>query len=214
MKNTYRYIVIEGNIGAGKTSLTDIYCKHFNAKGIYEQFVDNPFLPRFYENPGKYALQLELSFLVERFQQMKNELESSLFHNAIIADYHLKKSLVFAAETLNEDNFKLYTRIFHSMTSTLPQPDLYIYLHQKPAQLLKNIAHRGRTYESNISADYLERIQKSYFRYFRQVNNFPVVVVNCAGIDFINDIKYLDKLLKIPQMNFSNGYNVLENFND
>lgn len=206
----YRYIAIEGNIGAGKTTLTQALCQHLNAKGIYEQFVDNPFLPRFYENPDKYALQLELSFLVERFRQLKEELESSLFHNSIVADYYLKKSLVFASATLNEDDFKLYARIFHSMTSTLPEPDLIIYLHQNPNQLLKNIAHRGRTYESNISANYLEEIQKSYFRFFRQVNAFPVVVVDCQKMDFVENNDLMNQLLSIPRQSFSRGYNVYE----
>jgi deoxyguanosine kinase len=141
-------------------------CDHFNAKGIFEQFIDNPFFPRFYENPERYALQLELSFLVERFRQLKDELESSLFHQSIIADYYLKKSLVFAAETLEDDDYKLYSGIFHTMFSSLPKPDLYIYLHTKPEQLLKNIARRGRTYESGISKEYLLKIQQSYFQIF------------------------------------------------
>ncbi len=204
----YRYIAIEGNIGAGKTTLTDAFCRHLNAKGIYEQFVDNPFLPRFYEDPKKYALQLELSFLVERFRQLKEELESSLFHDAIVADYYLKKSLVFASATLNEDDFKLYARIFQSMTGTLPEPDLVIYLHQNSDQLLKNIARRGRTYESNISSEYLEQIQRSYFRFFKQVSAFPVVVVDCQNINFVDDRQYLNKLLNIPVQVFNKGFNV------
>ncbi len=211
-KLQYKYIVIEGNIGAGKTSLTDYFCEKYNAKGIYEQFVDNPFLPKFYENPEKYALQLELSFLAERFQQMKQELDSSLFHNAIVADYYLKKSLVFAAETLDDDNFQLYSRIFHSMTATLPKPDLYIYLHQEPKQLLTNIAHRGRTYESNISANYLEKIQQSYFRYFKQINDFPVVVVDCTHKNFVTDSQTRNQLLEIPMQTYKKGYNVFSGF--
>ncbi len=211
-KLQYKYIVIEGNIGAGKTSLAEYFCDEYNAKGIYEQFVDNPFLPKFYEDPEKYALQLELSFLAERFQQMKQKLGGSLFHNAIVADYYLKKSLVFAAETLDEENFHLYSRIFHSMTSTLPKPDLYIYLHQETNQLLNNIARRGRTYESNISEQYLEKIQQSYFRYFKQINTFPVVVVDCINIDFVNNSNTRKKLLEIPTKSYRNGYNVFSEF--
>ena len=208
--SNYRYIVVEGNIGAGKTTLTEAYCRHLNAKEIYEQFVDNPFLPLFYENPDKYAFQLELSFLVERFRQLKEELESSLFHDAIVADYYLKKSLIFASTTLDEADFKLYARIFHSMTSTLPEPDIVIYLHQNPEQLLQNIARRGRTYESNISNTYLEQIQKSYFRFFKQVSAFPVVVVDCQNIDFVADKAYLNKLLDIPFQRFNKGFNVYD----
>lgn len=204
--NIYKYIVIEGNIGSGKTSLAHMMCEYFNAKGIFEQFVDNPFLPRFYENPERYALQLELSFLVERFRQLKDELESSLFHQSMIADYYLKKSLVFAAETLADDEYQLYSGIFHGMFSSLPKPDLYIYLHQKPEQLLKNIAHRGRTYESNISADYLLKIQHSYFRYFKQVNEFPIVVVDCDQLDFVNSRDDFKKLVTIPAKQFKKGY--------
>jgi deoxyadenosine/deoxycytidine kinase len=206
----YRYIIIEGNIGSGKTTLTKKMCERFNAKGIFEQFVDNPFLPRFYENPERYALQLELSFLVERFRQLKDELESSLFHQSIIADYYLKKSLVFAAETLNDDDYKLYSGIFHTMFSSLPRPDLYIYLHQNPDKLLKNIAQRGRTYESNISEEYLLKIQQSYFRYFKQVNEFPIVVIDCYEMDFVKNETDMKKLLTIPEMKFKNGYQLYE----
>ncbi|PLX23993.1 MAG: hypothetical protein C0599_03195 [Salinivirgaceae bacterium] len=207
---SYKYIVIEGNIGSGKTTLTQKMCDHFNAKGIFEQFVDNPFLPRFYENPDRYALQLELSFLVERFRQLKDELESSLFHQSLIADYYLKKSLVFAAETLDDDDYKLYSGIFHTMFSNLPKPDLYIYLHNKPEQLLKNIAHRGRTYESNISAEYLAKIQQSYFRYFKQVTDFPVVVVDCDQLDFVQNQEDYQIMLEIPRKKYKKGFQIYE----
>lgn len=208
--NNYKYIVIEGNIGSGKTSLAHKMCDYFNAKGIFEQFVDNPFLPRFYENPERYALQLELSFLVERFRQLKDELESSLFHKSMIADYYLKKSLVFAAETLEEDDYKLYSGIFHSMFSSLPKPDLYIYLHQNTEQLLKNIAYRGRTYESGISKEYLLKIQQSYFRYFKQVNEFPVVVVDCDKLDFVNNEVDFEKMLSITSKQYKKGFQLYE----
>jgi deoxyguanosine kinase len=207
---SYKYIVIEGNIGSGKTTLTQKMCDYFNAKGIFEQFIDNPFLPRFYENPERYALQLELSFLVERFRQLKDELESSLFHQSIIADYYLKKSLVFAAETLEDDDYKLYSGIFHTMFSSLPKPDLYIYLHTKPEQLLKNIARRGRTYESNISAEYLSKIQQSYFRYFKQVNDFPIVVVDTGQLDFVKNQDDFQILMDIPRQSFKKGFQIYE----
>ncbi|MDA3868002.1 MAG: deoxynucleoside kinase [Salinivirgaceae bacterium] len=209
MEINYKYIIIEGNIGAGKTSLAQAYCKHYNATAVYEQFVDNPFLPRFYENPDKYALQLELSFLVDRFRQTETELNATLFHNLIVADYYLKKSLIFAAETLSEDDFKLYSRIFNSMTGNLPKPDLYIYLHQTPEQLLKNIAKRGRTYESNISANYLIKIQQSYFRFFKQVNSFPIVVVDCNQVNFLSNKEQLEHLLRIPERSYKKGMNIL-----
>lgn len=207
---SYKYIVIEGNIGSGKTTLTQKMCEHFNAKGIFEQFVDNPFLPRFYENPDRYALQLELSFLVERFRQLKDELESSLFHHSIISDYYLKKSLVFASETLDDKDYKLYSGIFHTMFSSLPKPDLYIYLHSKPEQLLKNIARRGRTYESNISAEYLTKIQQSYFRYFKQVADFPIIVIDSDQMDFVKNQSDLEALLEIPQKKYKKGFQIYE----
>lgn len=209
MQQNYQYIVIEGNIGAGKTTLTKAFCDQFDAIGLYEQFVDNPFLPLFYENPKKYALQLELSFLLERIQQMNEEMGSTLFHSAIIADYYLKKSLIFAAETLSSNDYELYSRIFKGLTGNLPEPNLYIYLHQNPEQLLKNIAKRGRTYESNISAEYLSNIQKSYFRFFKQIQNYPIVVVDCTNIDFITSKHHLEWFYNLTQKEWKNGYNII-----
>lgn len=209
MDNKYQYIVIEGNIGAGKTSLTQALCKKYNALGLYEQFTENPFLPLFYKDPARYALQLELTFLLDRIRQQNNELKNNLFHNGIIADYYLKKSLIFAAETLTNDELKIYSRIYNGLTGNLPEPDLCIFLHQTPQQLLKNIAKRGRTYESNISEEYLLKIQKSYFRFFKQINNYPILMIDCSSIDFISNDKHLQWLMNLPTQKWEKGYNIL-----
>lgn len=209
MENKYQYIVIEGNIGAGKTSLTQAFCQKYNTLGLYEQFSDNPFLPLFYENPARFALQLELTFLLDRIRQQNNDLKNTLFHQGIVADYYLKKSMIFAAETLTDEEFKLYGRIYSELTGNMPQPDLCIFLHQTPQQLLKNIAKRGRTYESNISEEYLTKIQKSYFRFLKQIDNFPILIVDCTNIDFVSNTNLLQWLLNLPTQNWKNGYNIL-----
>ena len=141
----YNYIAIEGNIGAGKTSLATKISEQFGAKLLLERFADNPFLPKFYANPTRYSFPLELSFLADRYQQLKEELGSiDMFSPFTIADYYFMKSLVFASSTLEEDEYNLYRQIFHIIHSSLPKPDLYVYLHVPPEKLLSNIASRGR----------------------------------------------------------------------
>ncbi|HET8839257.1 MAG TPA: 2-amino-4-hydroxy-6-hydroxymethyldihydropteridine diphosphokinase, partial [Flavobacteriaceae bacterium] len=162
----FQYISIEGNIGAGKTSLAKMISEDlptgkagFNAKLILEGFKDNPFLPKFYENPQRYAFPLEMSFLAERYQQLSDEINQyDLFSDFVVADYEVSKSLTFAEITLQEDEFLLYKKLFQLMHKNLVQPDLYIYLYQNTERLLENIKLRGRDYEGNITADYLEKV--------------------------------------------------------
>ncbi|HRX32118.1 MAG TPA: deoxynucleoside kinase, partial [Tenuifilaceae bacterium] len=154
-----QYLVIEGNIGAGKTTLATMLANELNAKLTLEQFSDNPFLPKFYQNPERYSFPLELSFLAERYRQLNVDLRStSLFHNITIADYFFMKSLIFAQNTLTGDELQLYKQLFNIIYSSLPKPDLYVYLHLPTEKLLKNIEKRGREYEKTITADYLNSI--------------------------------------------------------
>jgi len=184
----YNFIVIEGNIGAGKTSLSNKIASDFNAKLILEQFAENPFLPKFYEEPEKYSFPLEMSFLADRYNQLKNELsEQDLFKSFTIADYYFMKSLIFSKQTLKDDEYKLYSQFFHIIYNSLPKPDLYVYLHSDVDKLLANIKQRGRNYEQEITADYLLKIQNSYFSFFKQQQDLNFLVIDTNNIDFIGD---------------------------
>lgn len=192
----YPYIVVEGNIGSGKTSLVKMLTKEFSAHAIYEEFSDNPFLPKFYAEPEKHAFPLELSFLAERYHQLKKELNTrDLFHKNIISDYYFIKSLIFAEITLPEDEFALYKKLFHIIHQKLPQPDLLIYLYSDVERLQKNIIKRGRDYESQITDDYLKKIHKGYFNFLNQQNTFPVLILNLTNIDFVEQKEDFMKIL-------------------
>lgn len=183
-----RYLVIEGNIGAGKTSLSEKIAEDFNAKLILERFADNPFLPKFYENPDKYAFPLEMSFLADRYNQLKNQLDQyDLFNNFIVSDYYFVKSLIFSANTLKEDEYQLYRKLFDIIYSKLPKPDLYVYLHKNIYNLLENIKKRGRCYEQNISSEYLKRIEDGYFKFFNQEPELNFLIIETDNIDFVNN---------------------------
>ncbi|MDX2442761.1 MAG: deoxynucleoside kinase [Bacteroidales bacterium] len=188
----YNYIVIEGNIGAGKTSLAKKIAAEYNAKLVLEQFADNPFLPKFYKEPDKYSFQLELSFLADRYRQLKKDMVNpDLFYSFIVADYYFMKSLIFAGSTLKDDEYKLYRQLFMIIYESLPKPDLYIYLHVNVENLLNNIQKRGRSYEKEIKSDYLEGIQNGYFEFFRQNPNTTYLVLDINEIDFVsNNLDY------------------------
>ncbi len=197
----YNYIVIEGNIGAGKTTLASMIARDCNAKLILERFADNPFLPKFYNDPARYAFPLELSFLADRYGQLRDELvEPDLFKSFTVADYYFMKSLIFSSKTLEQDEFNLYRQIFYIIYSSIPKPDLYVYLHVPPERLLKNIAMRGREYEKSITADYLSGIQESYFTFFRQNKENRYLVLDVSNIDFV---ACHDDYLKVKEMIFT-----------
>lgn len=196
MKNNF--IVIEGNIGAGKTSLSKKFAEDFNAKLILEQFADNPFLPKFYKEPERYSFQLEMSFLIERYNQMKNELrELELFKSFTISDYFFTKSLIFAQTTLEDEEYKLYRKLFNIIYSSLPKPDLYVYLHLNVNNLEDNIKKRGRSYEQEIKKEYLSNIQDGYFEYFKQQQDFTFLIIDTNGIDFVNNQTDYNKIKEI-----------------
>ena len=192
----YAYIVVEGNIGSGKTSLVKMLTKEFSAYSFYEEFSENPFLPKFYANPEKHAFPLELSFLAERYHQLKKELNTrDLFHKNIISDYYFFKSLIFAEINLPEDEFALYKKLFYIIHQKLPQPDLLVYLYSDIERLQMNISKRGRDYESSISDDYLRQIQKGYLNFLSQQNKFPVLILNLSNIDFVKQKEDFMKIL-------------------
>lgn len=205
MKN-YNFIAIEGNIGAGKTSLATMISKDFNAKLILEQFEDNSFLPKFYKEPDKYAFPLEMSFLAARFQQLKDQLgNQDLFKSFTISDYYIVKSLIFAQKTLAEDEFKLYTRFFNIILTQLPKPDLFVYLHVKVPKLQENIKIRGRSYEQNIKDEYLEKIKDGYFEFIKQQTNMPILVIDTNEIDFVHNVSHYNSLVNIINKEYSPG---------
>jgi deoxyadenosine/deoxycytidine kinase len=198
LESKYKYIVIEGNIGAGKTSLTTRIAKEYNAKLVLEQFAENPFLPKFYKNPERFSFPLELSFLADRYQQLKKEMANpDLFFSFVIADYYYMKSLIFAGRTLKNDEYKLYRQLFWITYESLPKPDLYVYLHVDTRKLIENIKKRGRSYEQNISEEYLLKIQKGYFEFFSQNPNLRYLIIDVNELDFVSDRNDYDKLTEI-----------------
>ena len=188
-----QYLVIEGNIGAGKTTLATKLASDLNAKLVLERFADNPFLPKFYSNPERYSFTLELSFLADRYKQLNEDLRSvPLFQSLLIADYFFMKSLIFAKNTLSGDEYNLYRQVFEIIYNSIPKPDLYVYLHLPTSKLLENIHKRGREYEQTITAEYLEEIQKGYFDFFRQHPEYTFLIIDTSNIDFVsNSADYL-----------------------
>jgi len=201
------YLVIEGNIGAGKTTLAQMISEKYQTKLVLEQFADNPFLPKFYENQQQYSFPLEMAFLAERYNQLNRELSHfDLFSPFTVSDYYFMKSLIFAQNTLQPDEFNLYRQFFTIIYDKMPKPDLYVYLHKDADLLLKNIADRGRNYETFITKDYLEKITQGYFGYFRQQTDFPILIVDTNGIDFVNKPADFEKmLLPIFNKQYSKG---------
>ncbi|TRX38700.1 2-amino-4-hydroxy-6-hydroxymethyldihydropteridine diphosphokinase [Flavobacterium sp. ZT3R18] len=199
--NQYNYIAIEGNIGAGKSTLALKMAQDFNAKTVLERFADNPFLPKFYEDQNRYAFSLEMSFLADRYQQLSDDLSQfDLFKDFIIADYHIFKSLLFSKITLEVDEFRLYRTLFDIIYKEMPKPDLYIYLYQNTERLLQNIKNRGRSYEQDITAEYLEKINKGYLDYIKTQTNLNVLVIDVSNRDFVNKQEdYLYVLNKIQE---------------
>lgn len=180
------YISIEGNIGAGKTTLSTRISEDFNAKLILERFADNPFLPKFYNDPVRYAFPLEVSFLTDRYKQLNDDLSQfDLFKDFVITDYHIFKSLIFAKVTLGEDEYKLYKSMFDIMYKEMPKPDLYVYLYQNPERLLKNIKLRGRSYEQDIKSEYLESINQGYLDYIKTQTELNSIIIDVSEYDFV-----------------------------
>ncbi len=182
----FNYIAIEGNIGAGKTTLASKLAEDCNAKLILERFADNPFLPKFYKDQSRYAFPLEMSFLADRYQQLSDDLaQFDLFKDFVVADYHIFKSLIFAKVTLQEDEFRLYKTMFDIIHKEMPKPDLYVYLYQNTDRLLVNIKKRGRSYEQDIPADYLEKINQGYLDYIKTQTDLNVLIIDVSGLDFV-----------------------------
>ena len=181
-------IVIDGNIGAGKTSLTNKIANDFNAKPVLERFADNPFLPKFYEDPKRFAFTLEMSFLADRYQRISDDLSQlDLFSDFIVSDYDIYKSLIFSKITLEPDEFKLYRTLFKLMYKDIAVPDLYVYLYQSSEQLKSNIKKRGRDYEQQIELEYLEKINSGYLEFLKSQKEMRVKIIDITSRDFVSN---------------------------
>jgi len=201
----YNFITVEGNIGAGKTTLTHLLAKHFNARIILEEFADNPFLPKFYENPKQYAFPLELFFMAERYKQMKEMLHTKdLFQSITVSDYLFTKCLLFAKVTLPDEEFRLYQRLFDIMETQVTFPNVLIYLHAPIVKLQSNIKKRNRSYEQNIPDDYLFKLQETYTSYIKQ-HNIKTIFIDTSNADFLGNPKHLQVVLDALDKDIENG---------
>lgn len=202
--NQFNYVAFEGNIGAGKTTLVHKIAEDFNGKTVLERFADNPFLPKFYKDQNRYAFPLEMSFLADRYQQLADDLaQFDLFKDFIVADYHIFKSLIFAKITLAEDEYRLYRNLFDIIYKEMPKPDLYIYLYQNTDRLLQNIKKRGRVYEQNIEAAYLEKINNGYLEYIKSQTDLNVLIIDVSDRDFVK--KHEDYLYILNEIKNKTG---------
>lgn len=205
----YQFITIEGNIGAGKTTLAHLLSKHFNARLILEEFADNPFLPKFYENPGQFAFPLELFFMAERYKQLKELLQQKdMFQTVTISDYLFTKCLLFAKVNLPDDEFRLYQRLFEIIHQQLVQPDILIYLHAPVNKLQDNIRKRNRVYEQKIPDEYLFSIQEKYTHYIKE-HRIKTLFVDASNANFLDNEKQLQVIINALDKEYENGQHFL-----
>jgi deoxyadenosine/deoxycytidine kinase len=201
----YHFITIEGNIGAGKTTLAHLLSRHYNARLVLEEFADNPFLPKFYEQPKQFAFPLELFFMAERFKQMKELVQQKdLFQNCTISDYLFTKCLLFAKVTLPEDEFRLYQRLFDIIHEQLIRPDILIFLHAPVSKLQLNIKKRNRSYEQNIPDEYLFNIQETYTHYIKE-HRIKTLFVDAGNADFLGNEKHLRVITDALEKEYEDG---------
>ncbi len=202
----YQFIAIEGNIGAGKTTLCHKMQGHFNCRLVLEQFTDNPFLPFFYENPERHAFTVELFFMTERHKQLQENLsQQNLFQQLIVSDYFFIKTLLFAKNNLSEEEYRLFQRLFHILNASFPKPDLLVFLHRSVDKLLENIHNRGREYEQEISPEYLKQIQDTYFEYFRTEGEVPILIIDVEQMDFQKNEDQFQLLVEAMQKSYAPG---------
>lgn len=199
MKIPYNYVVVEGTIGAGKTTLSTMLARDYNAELVLERFADNPFLEKFYKDPVHYAFPVEMTFLMDRYQQLRNLLSArDLFTDFVLGDYFIDKCLLFSKNNLAKDEFSLFKKVFDTIAGFLPKPDLILYLYTAPDRLLKQIAKRNRAFEKDITAEYLSDIQEKYLTYFKENHQIPILLVDTENVDFVenpSDYQQFKKLI-------------------
>jgi deoxyguanosine kinase len=201
----YHFITIEGNIGAGKTTLAHLLSKHYNARLVLEEFADNPFLAKFYENPAQFAFPVELFFMAERYKQLKDLIQQKdMFNNLTISDYLFTKCLLFAKVTLPDDEFRLYQRLFEIIHQQLIQPEILIYLHSPVSKLQENIKKRNRSYEQSIPDEYLFNLQETYTHYIKQ-HNIKTLFIDAGNADFLHNEKHLQAVIDALDKEYEQG---------
>jgi deoxyadenosine/deoxycytidine kinase len=206
MQPHHEFIVIEGNIGAGKSSLATKLSHTYQSRLILEEFEDNSFLPKFYEDHRRFAFPLEMSFLAARFNQLKRDLlTENLFKPTIVSDYMFAKCLLFSRVNLDEDEYDLYLKLFDIINLQLRQPDLIVYLHNPIEKLKWNIANRGRSYEQNISDDYLQNLHDAYMNYWQTITHIPILIMDCSAIDFVNNENDYENMLAMISKSYTPG---------
>lgn len=202
----HTYIAIEGNIGSGKSSLARLLATDWNSRLLLEEFEDNSFLPKFYQDARRFAFPLELSFLASRFNQLKLQLpEQDLFSKTVVTDYFFTKCLLFSKVTLDEDEYELYFKLFDIINQQLPKPELLIYLHSPIEKLQWNIANRGRPYEQHIEDSYLQDLQNSYFHFLNSQNDLRVLLIDCSNVDFIKSPHQYEQIRELASRNYEPG---------
>lgn len=201
----HHFITVEGNIGVGKTTLTHLLAKHFNARLILEEFADNPFLPKFYEKPDQYAFPLELFFMAERYKQLKDMLHTKdMFQSITVSDYLFTKCLLFAKVNLPEEEFRLYQKLFDIINQQLIFPDILIYLHAPVQKLQTNIKRRNRSYEQSIGDEYLFNLQETYTSYIKQ-HNIKTIFIDASNADFLGNEKHLQVVIDALDKEYDEG---------
>ena len=205
----YNFVTIEGNIGAGKTTLAHLLSKHYNARLILEEFAENPFLPKFYENPSQYAFPLELFFMAERYKQLKELLQTKdMFQQVTISDYLFTKCLLFAKVNLPDEEFRLYQKLFEIINPQIIQPDILIYLHTPVVKLQENIKKRNRQYEQSIPSDYLFSLQETYTQYIKQ-HHIKTLFVDASNADFLGNDQHVKVITDALDKEYENGQHFL-----
>jgi deoxyadenosine/deoxycytidine kinase len=211
----YEHVAIEGNIGVGKSTLAGMLAEAYGGQLLLEAFEDNPFLPKFYQDPERNAFPVELYFLAERYQQLKGRAEEGrdLFKPCTFSDHFIQKSLIFAGNNLEGDEYRLFDRLFRIMYESLPKPDLVLYLHKDPEELQRNIGFRGREFEKGISSEYLQQLQDAYFSFFKQHPELRVVILDISGMDFVANDEDYEAIRKVLERSFPKGISSLSGEN-
>lgn len=202
----HQFIAIEGNIGAGKTTLCQKLSQDKGYRLILEQFADNPFLPHFYKNPERYAFTVELFFMTERHKQLQQQLsQQDLFQQTILSDYIFYKTLLFARNNLSNEEYRLFQRLFNILNASFAKPDLLVYLHRPVESLLSNIQKRGRPYEQEISPDYLDQIQRAYFDFFKSSPQLPILIIDIEQADFVHNPAHYNRIIELISKEYEAG---------